>query len=580
MSFLKKITPTFWNHRELGWNTDVEIYVYRRKWMMLILFISVLTFIPLGILTAIFYQMSSEEILNELNEETKINSENAALELNLYFEEYINNLGYITVLYSRKELTNQKTLQLIFQEFKKSHKGFLELDVLDEQGKILTSTSGLHQSCLKTGLGHWLDNVKKREAYTSTSCGNKHNPHLVIGRYITNAKGESFILRGTLNNLVLGDLLGKFRLADIQDVFLSDSKQQLLTRSKYFGNPGKKVPYPFMEHLPDSGQITDKSLFISKNKFLIIGASHLSGTNFTVGVVITESQFLRLMSRTTSQIMYIMIPAGVMLLLFIIGFVSYAIDRLYLGDMQRNLYMEQLEQTDKLSSIGRLAAGVAHEVNNPLAIINEKAGLLQDLFTFVDEYKNDKRLMDTVDAIITAVERAGTITHRLLGFSRKMNSSVEECEPAQVINDVIGFVKKEAEYKNITIDINLDETMPRIITDRGKLQQILLNLATNAFHAMDEGGRLEIKGTMDKKKQKIFIKIHDNGCGISPESLKHIFDPFFTTKSRAGGTGLGLAISHGLIHDLKGSLDVESTVGVGTTFTITLPYLLNFNQGV
>ena len=83
MSFLKKITPTFWNHRELGWNTDVEIYVYRRKWMMLILFISVLTFIPLGILTAIFYQMSSEEILNELNEETKINSENAALELNL-----------------------------------------------------------------------------------------------------------------------------------------------------------------------------------------------------------------------------------------------------------------------------------------------------------------------------------------------------------------------------------------------------------------------------------------------------------------------------------------------------------------
>ncbi len=575
MPFIQKITPAFWNHREKGWNTETEIYVYRRKWMMLILFISALTFIPLGILTAVFYQMSSEEILNELNEETKINSEDAALELNLFFEGYINNLGYISTLYSRKELTNQKTLQLIFQEFEKNYMGFVELDVLDEEGRILASTSGIHLSCLGNDLNHWLENVKKRKAFTSISlCGNKHNPHLYIGRYIENAEGEPFILRGTLNNLLLADLLGKFRLADIQDVFLSDSKRRLLTRSKYFGNPGKKVPYPFMEHLPDSGQITDKSLFISKNKFLIVGASHLNGTTFTVGVVITESQFLRLMSRTTSQIMYIMTPAAVMLLLFIIAFVSYAIDRLYLGDMQRNNYMEQLEQTDKLSSIGRLAAGVAHEVNNPLAIINEKAGLLQDLFTFVEEYKNDKRLMDTVDSIITAVERAGTITHRLLGFSRKMDSSVEECEPAQVIHDVIGFVKKEAEYKNISIDIDLDKNMPRIVTDRGKLQQILLNLTTNAFHAMDEGGHLEIKGTAGTKTQTISIKIKDDGCGISPENLKHIFDPFFTTKSKTGGTGLGLAICHGLIHDIKSSIDVESTVGVGTTFTITLPVKL------
>ena len=148
------------------------------------------------------------------------------------------------------------------------------------------------------------------------------------------------------------------------------------------------------------------------------------------------------------------------------------------------------------------------------------------------------------------------------------------CNLAEKIIKVKPDKKKEAEYKNISIDIDLDKNMPRIVTDRGKLQQILLNLTTNAFHAMDEGGHLEIKGTAGTKTQTISIKIKDDGCGISPENLKHIFDPFFTTKSKTGGTGLGLAICHGLIHDIKSSIDVESTVGVGTTFTITLPVKL------
>jgi signal transduction histidine kinase len=168
------------------------------------------------------------------------------------------------------------------------------------------------------------------------------------------------------------------------------------------------------------------------------------------------------------------------------------------------------------------------------------------------------------------VERCGTITKRLLSFARHMDSAIETIQIGQVIREVLSFLHKEAEYRNITVKIDLAENIPAFQSDRGKLQQIFLNIINNAFAAMSIGGRLEVSVSY-VQSEGIKARITDNGCGMSEAELGKIYEPFYSTKTKAGGTGLGLSITYGLIQELGGRIDVASRVGEGTTFTVTLP---------
>jgi signal transduction histidine kinase len=175
-----------------------------------------------------------------------------------------------------------------------------------------------------------------------------------------------------------------------------------------------------------------------------------------------------------------------------------------------------------------------------------------------------------VEAINESVTRCGRITKQLLSFARHMDSSVEPVDLKTVISDVVGFLGKEAEYRNITIMIDVPPDLPQFESDRGKLQQILLNLINNAFAAQMDGGSLSISVTR-VGDASLRIRVKDTGCGIPDKDLKRIFEPFFSTKTNTGGTGLGLSITYSLIQELGGSIDVSSEVGVGTEFIITLP---------
>jgi signal transduction histidine kinase len=232
--------------------------------------------------------------------------------------------------------------------------------------------------------------------------------------------------------------------------------------------------------------------------------------------------------------------------------------------------MVAAERNSQLASIGQLAAGVAHEINNPLALINETAGYVKDLFTIKQQYKDDPDLVEHIDSIIDAVERCGTITRQLLGFARRFDVQTQPINLNDIVADVINFHKKEAEYRNITIHVDIPETIPLIETDRGKLQQIILNLVNNAFQAIDNGCFLDVRAEMDGPEQvRLFIR--DNGCGISEDHLNKVFEPFFTTKKEGQGTGLGLSITYGLVQKLHGNITVQSKTGQGTTFVVTLP---------
>jgi signal transduction histidine kinase len=232
--------------------------------------------------------------------------------------------------------------------------------------------------------------------------------------------------------------------------------------------------------------------------------------------------------------------------------------------------MALMEQSNQLASIGQLAAGVAHEINNPLALINETAGYVKDLFVIKEQYQEDKELIEYIDYILDAVERCGTITKQLLGFARKFDVNIQKVNLKEVILDVLNFHNKEAEYRNIKVHANIAEDNLEIETDRGKLQQILLNLVNNAFQAVDNGCVLDIQASYNGPDM-VGITISDNGCGMPQNNLSKIFEPFFTTKERGKGTGLGLAITYGLVKKLKGDISVKSKLDEGTTFTITLP---------
>jgi len=213
---------------------------------------------------------------------------------------------------------------------------------------------------------------------------------------------------------------------------------------------------------------------------------------------------------------------------------------------------------------------VAHEINNPLALINETAGYVKDLFMIKQQYKDDKDLVEHVDTILDAVERCGTITRQLLGFARHFDVHTQPINLEDMVADVINFHKKEAEYRDIKIHVDIPETIPLIETDRGKLQQIILNLVNNAFQAIHNGCFLDIKAAMDGPEH-VRLSIQDNGCGISEAHLNKVFEPFFTTKKEGQGTGLGLSITYGLVQKLHGNITVQSKTNEGTTFVVTLP---------
>lgn len=245
------------------------------------------------------------------------------------------------------------------------------------------------------------------------------------------------------------------------------------------------------------------------------------------------------------------------------------VNRIRRADMRRAEFVHNIEYTSKMASIGRLAAGVAHEINNPLAIINEKAGLMKDLVGMTEDFPHKERFLKTIAAITKSVDRCSAITHRLLGFAKRMDVKLETIDLEELLKEVLSFLGKEAAYRNIQIDFHVDEEIPSIESDRGQLQQVFLNIINNAVAAVDKDGHIDI--WIEKRRDgQVRVRIKDDGHGISRENLKKIFEPFFTTKKEYG-TGLGLSITYGIVQKLGGNIEVESEVGKGTSFIITLP---------
>ena len=225
----------------------------------------------------------------------------------------------------------------------------------------------------------------------------------------------------------------------------------------------------------------------------------------------------------------------------------------------------------ELATLSDFAAGIAHEINNPLAIIIEAAGWVEDLLD--DEMKQSSNLNEMRRAlrqIVTQAGRCRDITHNLLSFANRVPGRQEDVRLDELIRDLVASLEKRAASRRVAIRLHLASNVPTQHLSPTEIQQVLVNLIGNAIDALEtKGGHIDV--TMRFAQGETLIDVADDGCGIPAEVLPRIFDPFFTTKPVGKGTGLGLAICYGIVKNLGGSMTVESKVGAGTTFHLRFP---------
>lgn len=436
-------------------------------------------------------------------------------------------------------IVNPDGMQEIYAgPFKLQGKNYAETDwfhrTVDEGFHVSTVLSGLR------GVPHFVFATTKKEKEDS-------NP---------------WVFRVNVNAKKLEGFIEQSQTFIFDDVFVVDGKGILQTSSRLHGDIGDTYALAMP---PLKGGIS----MIEKDFDTVEVAAPLEETPWVLVFIKKGFLFQKKWIQFQLQLLLILTISVLVIIAVIVKIAFMLTARIEGANRKRDEAIVQAQHSGKLASIGRLAAGVAHEINNPLAVIDQKAGLAMDILDMTGDCAERERLEAQMQGIMDAAIRCKTITHRLLGFARRMDVSFEQIEMNSLLDDVLGFVEKEALYRNIKVERNYDPVLPRITSDRGQLQQIFLNIINNAIDAIEENGKVFIE--TKELVEDIAIEIRDTGPGIPPQVIQHIFDPFFTTKKPGKGTGLGLSITYGLVKKLGGDIVVSSEAGKGALFTVILP---------
>jgi two-component system NtrC family sensor kinase len=379
--------------------------------------------------------------------------------------------------------------------------------------------------------------------------------------------GDSYILRATFDTEMINEKILDLESHPYSDAFIVNHNGILQTPSRFYGGVLEKLSLPVP---PFSSRAKVIETEDAKGEPLVIGYAYVARSPFVV-MKLSRPGVMQAGWISLRRDLLLFLAGSVILVLGVVLWgTRYMVNRIREVDIKRATIFHKMEYTNKMAAIGRLGAGVAHEINNPLSIISEKAGLLKDLLTLSDSTPPKEKLNELVDSVLRSVDRCSTITHRLLGFAKHMDVQHEKISLEMLIKEVLSFLEKEASYRNIKITFDIPEDLPTIESDRSQLQQVFLNIINNAFAAVsDDKGVIHIS-VVEDGDERIETSVTDNGTGISAENLDHIFEPFFTTK-KGYGTGLGLSITYGIVEKLGGEIKVNSKVGEGTSFTVVLP---------
>jgi len=535
----------------------------RRKITALMLITATL---PLAIMAALNYYEYQKALSREIQNPLRVIVNKAKNSFELFLAERTSAVGFIAQAYSFKELADEKDLARILKILQTEYVGFVDIGLINDKGELVNYVGPYALKGHNYAEQTWFNEVRVKGRYISdVFMGFRKFPHVVVAVRHTLDSGEPFIVRATLDTHQFDKIIAAMGLEPGSDAVLLNRAGILQTSSQRFGKVLDTFSLPMP---PPTFEATVLQQQDAEGEDVFFAYTYFPESDFVLAAVKPKAQMLRTWYTVRGDLVFIFCAGVLAVFLASYKMTDLLLRRMREAEEQRELALRQVEHSQKLSSIGRLAAGVAHEINNPLAVINEKTGLMRDLIDLREDFPDKERYLQLIDSVLKTVMRCRDITRRMLGFARRLDVSLEDLDLNDVLQETSGFLTQEALHRKINLVLELDEHAPRIVSDRGQLQQVFLNILNNALAAVPDSGRIDVRTRANG--EGVCVEVRDNGCGMSHDTLTCIFEPFFTTK-KTNGTGLGLSITYGIVKRLGGEISVESEVDKGTAFTLCFP---------
>jgi len=550
-----------------GGNSLITKTRYRRIFWGAVISVSLIALAPLVIMTWVNYRQYEGAFREEQTRPLVRIVANGKLSLEDFLEARTAALNYVLVARSHDELGNPSTLAGILRNMQASFGGFVDLGIIEADGTQVAYAGPFQLEGENYRDFPWFQEVTRKGTFVSeVFLGLRDSPHFIIAIYRETTPGRGYVIRATIDTEYIHRLVRNLLLQPGGDVFLVNQAGILQTVPQSHSGVLERASIP---SLPFTTQ-TEVMRFEDDGgqpRYLVYAP--VSGTPFTLVMLGSNTALVTGWPALRRNLLIFLGVSSVLILGVVIWGSNWAVKRAREADLVRAAAYHKMEYQNKMAALGRLSAGVAHEINNPVSIIAQSAGLLKDLLVLSESPPPRARMLELLDSVLRSAERCGGITHRLLGFAKHMHVQTETIELSHLLQEVLGFLEKEAEYRAIQVDFDFPEESTSIESDRGQLQQVFLNIINNAFAAVDDGGRIQL-GITEANPESVSVWIQDDGVGIPEDHLNHIFDPFFSTKG-GKGTGLGLSITYGIVQKLGGEVTVQSKVGIGTRFIVTMP---------
>jgi len=531
----------------------------------------VVSLAPLLILGATLYHQFENTCREKTREQISYRAQAQAEAIDLFLKERTAILNAMADTHTFQHMIDTQNLTRIFEVMNARAGAFVDLGIIDNTG-IHRAYVGPYDLRGRNYVDQpWFNEVMIKGHYKSdVYMGFRQQPHFIIA-VRRHENQQAWILRATIDPNRLEEIIRSARIGRTGDAYLVNRQGVFQTRSRFEGAVLSKANLDTRQF---GGRITVIEMKDHTGEDCLYAGSWLNDNKW---LLVINQQPLELLSRLFAlrQMEMVIISLGVLGIVAMTIFTTrLVINRLKKTDLEMIELNAQLVQSDKLAALGKMAAGVAHEINNPLAVILQKTGWMEDLLE-EEDFQNCENLDEfrkSIAKIEEHVERARKVVHNMLGYARKMEPRLEDVDVNDTIQQTITLLENHARINNIDIQVDLADSIPVIASDQAQLQQVFLNLLNNAIDAIGSNGSIDVVSR--REDDRIVVRIKDDGPGLSDEMIRKIFDPFYTTKEPGKGTGLGLWVSHSIMAKMGGNIHVKNNPDRGAMFTVEVPIVI------